>query len=97
MSFVIYFEISVIFNFLAIFSHSLLDQKINNILSVSNDQIVLAAVQSIIQNMLASEDASQQPLHFLQSCGFGGLWRFAQGFQVNRVRICLKLVFKIKY
>lgn len=30
--------------------------------------------------MLASEDASQQPLHFLQSCGFGGLWRFAGPF-----------------
>lgn len=61
-------------------SHSLLDQKVNNVLSVSNDQIVLASVQSIIQNMLASEDASQQPLHFLQSCGFGGLWRFAGPF-----------------
>ncbi|XP_055612149.1 neurofibromin isoform X6 [Uranotaenia lowii] len=60
--------------------HSLLDQKVNNVLSVSNDQIVLASVQSIIQNMLASEDASQQPLHFLQSCGFGGLWRFAGPF-----------------
>ncbi|XP_058454714.1 neurofibromin isoform X6 [Malaya genurostris] len=60
--------------------HSLLDQKVNNVLSVSTDQIVLASVQSIIQNMLASEDASQQPLHFLQSCGFGGLWRFAGPF-----------------
>lgn len=60
--------------------HSLLDQKINNILSVSNDQVVLMAVQSIIQNMLATEDPSQQQLHFLQSCGFGGLWRFAGPF-----------------
>jgi neurofibromin 1 len=67
------------FNFF-FYSHSLLDQKINNVLSSSNDQVVLAAVQSIIQNMLASEDASQQPLHFLQSCGFGGLWRFAGPF-----------------
>lgn len=30
--------------------------------------------------MLASEDPSQQQLHFLQSCGFGGLWRFAGPF-----------------
>lgn len=61
-------------------SHSLLDQKINNILSVSHDQVVLNSVQNIIQNMLASEDSSQQQLHFLQSCGFGGLWRFAGPF-----------------
>ncbi|XP_055375510.1 neurofibromin [Condylostylus longicornis] len=60
--------------------HSLLDQKINNILSISNDHLVLMAVQSIVQNMLASEDPSQQQLHFLQSCGFGGLWRFAGPF-----------------
>ncbi|XP_037955193.1 neurofibromin isoform X2 [Teleopsis dalmanni] len=60
--------------------HSLLDQKINNILSMSHDQVVLNSVQSIIQNMLASEDPSQQQLHFLQSCGFGGLWRFAGPF-----------------
>lgn len=38
------------------------------------------AIQSIIQNMLATEDPSQQQLHFLQSCGFGGLWRFAGPF-----------------
>ena len=65
---------------LKFYSHSLLDQKINNVLGSSNDQVVLAAAQGIIQNMLASEDASQQPLHFLQSCGFGGLWRFAGPF-----------------
>ncbi|GAB0093775.1 neurofibromin [Sergentomyia squamirostris] len=60
--------------------HSLLDQKIMQVLSMSSDQLVLMAVQSIIQNMLATEDASQQQLHFLQSCGFGGLWRFAGPF-----------------
>lgn len=49
-------------------------------LSISNDPVILAAVQSIIQNMLASEDACQQPLLFLQTCGFGGLWRFAGPF-----------------
>lgn len=63
-----------------IYSHTLLDQKINQVLSVSNDLVILAAVQSIIQNMLASEDACQQPLLFLQTCGFGGLWRFAGPF-----------------
>lgn len=47
---------------------------------MSSDQVVLMAVQSIIQNMLATEDPSQQQLHFLQSCGFGGLWRFAGPF-----------------
>lgn len=65
---------------LLLYSHSLLDQKVNNVLNVSNDQMILASVQSIIQNMLASEDAGQQPLHFLQTCGFGGLWRFAGPF-----------------
>lgn len=60
--------------------HSLLDHKINNILLTSTDKVVLAAVQSIIENMLQSEDANQQPLHFLQTCGFGGLWRFAGPF-----------------
>lgn len=48
--------------------------------------MVLAAVQSIIENMLQSEDANQQPLHFLQTCGFGGLWRFAGPFtKVNNI------------
>lgn len=32
------------------------------------------------QNMISSEDASQQQLHYMQSCGFGGLWRFAGPF-----------------
>lgn len=66
--------------------HSLLDHKINNILLTSTDKVVLAAVQSIIENMLQSEDANQQPLHFLQTCGFGGLWRFAGPFtKVNNI------------
>lgn len=47
------------------------------------------AVQSIIQNMLATEDPSQQQLHFLQSCGFGGLWRFAGPFtKVSAANSC---------
>lgn len=56
---------------------------------MSNDQLVLMAVQSIIQNMLATEDPSQQQLHFLQSCGFGGLWRFAGPF----TKVCLCMAF----
>lgn len=73
-------------------SHSLLDQKINNVLSISNDQVVLMSIQSIIQNMLATEDSSTQQLHFLQSCGFGGLWRFAGPFTKSSVCICLALI-----
>lgn len=73
-------------------SHSLLDQKINNILSVSHDQVVLNSVQSIIQNMLASEDPSQQQLHFLQSCGFGGLWRFAGPFTKVNFSLLYELI-----
>jgi hypothetical protein len=39
------------------------------------------SLQAIIENMIACEDdKSQQQLHFLQSCGFGGLWRFAGPF-----------------
>ncbi|XP_073965358.1 neurofibromin 1 isoform X2 [Choristoneura fumiferana] len=60
--------------------HSLLDMKINHVLMHCHDQVILSAVQSIIQNMIASEDASQQQLHYMQSCGFGGLWRFAGPF-----------------
>lgn len=54
--------------------------KINNVLTTCHDQEILSAVRSIIQNMIACEDTSQQQLHYLQSCGFGGLWRFAGPF-----------------
>ncbi|XP_077293081.1 neurofibromin 1 [Arctopsyche grandis] len=60
--------------------HSLLDMKINHVLTFCHDQVILSAVQSVIQNMISSEDASQQQLHYMQSCGFGGLWRFAGPF-----------------
>ena len=60
--------------------HSLLDAKITNVLSLCHDKTILAAVQCIIQNMISCEDTSQQQLHFLQSGGFGGLWRFAGFF-----------------
>lgn len=49
------------------YRHSLLDAKINSVLSLSQDQAILNAVQSIIQNMIACEDSSQQQLSYLQS------------------------------
>ncbi|XP_063221250.1 neurofibromin isoform X2 [Bacillus rossius redtenbacheri] len=73
-------EASVVFPRVFPVIHSLLDAKITSVLSICHDQVILSAVQSIIQNMIASEDASQQQLHYLQSCGFGGLWRFAGPF-----------------
>lgn len=59
--------------------HNLLDAKINSVLSSCHDQAILNAVQTIIQNMVACEDTNQQHhlQHYLQSCGFRGLWRFA--------------------
>ena len=69
--------------------HNLLDAKINSVLSLSHDESILASVQSIIYQMIAcsaGDDASQQQqqLSYLQSCGFGGLWRFAGPFTVSR-------------
>nr|CAH7739336.1 unnamed protein product [Callosobruchus chinensis] len=60
--------------------YNLLDMKINHVLSSCHDPDILSAVRNIIQNMIACEDTSQQQLHYLQSCGFGGLWRFAGPF-----------------
>lgn len=54
--------------------------KINNVLTSCHDQVILGSVRSIVQNMIACEDTSQQQLHYMQSCGFGGLWRFAGPF-----------------
>ncbi len=77
-------EASVVFPRVFPIIHSLLDAKITNVLSLCHDQGILAAVQRIIQNMIALEGAGggeqQQQLHYLQSCGFGGLWRFAGPF-----------------
>ena len=61
-------------------SHTLLDAKITNVLSLCHDQVILSSVQNIIQNMITQEDPSQQQPHYLQSVGFGGLWRFAGPF-----------------
>ncbi|XP_050410069.1 neurofibromin isoform X2 [Patella vulgata] len=75
-------EASVVFPRVFPVIHSLLDAKINNVLSLCHDQAILNAVQSIIQNMIACEDATQS-LSYLQSIGFGGLWRFAGTFTKN--------------
>ncbi|XP_040072137.1 neurofibromin [Ixodes scapularis] len=73
-------EASVVFPKVFPVIHSLLDAKITTVLSQNHDHIILSAVQCIIQNMIACEDSSQQQLHYLQTCGFGGLWRFAGPF-----------------
>ncbi|XP_054010836.1 neurofibromin isoform X2 [Hylaeus anthracinus] len=70
-------EASVVFPKVFPVIHNLLDAKINSVLCSCHDQGILNSVQAIIQNMISSEDTSQQQLHYLQSCGFGGLWRFA--------------------
>lgn len=60
-------EASVVFPKVFPVIHSLLDAKITNVLSLCHDKTILAAVQSIIENMIACEDEkSQQQLHYLQ-------------------------------
>ena len=66
-------EASVVFPKVFPVIHSLLDAKITNVLSLCHDKTILAAVQSIIENMIACEDEkSQQQLHFLQVSDFFG-------------------------
>jgi len=82
-------ESSTVFSKVFPVIHNLLDAKINSVLSLSHDESILASVQSIIYQMIAcsaGDDASQQQqqLSYLQSCGFGGLWRFAGPFTVSR-------------
>ncbi len=60
--------------------HLLLDSKIVSILKSCHNQATLSAVQSIVQNTLASEEAAQQHTTYLQGIGFGGLWRFSGHF-----------------
>ncbi|CAL4074108.1 unnamed protein product [Meganyctiphanes norvegica] len=73
-------EASVVFPKVFPVIHSLLDAKITSVLSLCHDGVILSAVQSIIQNMIACEDHQHQQLHHLQTWGFGGLWRFAGPF-----------------
>uniref|UniRef100_A0A8D9APP4 Neurofibromin n=1 Tax=Cacopsylla melanoneura TaxID=428564 RepID=A0A8D9APP4_9HEMI len=71
--------------------HSLLDAKVNYILAVCHDTDILASIQAIIEHIVKEDSNtcnSQQQLHFLQSCGFGGLWRFAGPFPRNNMSNC---------
>ena len=80
-------EASIIFSKVFPVIHNLLDSKINHIIQLSLDESILDSVQSIIQNMISScelNDSNQQQLSYLQSCGFGGLWRFAQPFATGK-------------
>ncbi len=80
-------EASVVFAKVFPVIHSLLDSKINNILQSSSNESILSSVQSIIQNMISLCDldsTTQQQLSYLQSCGFGGLWRFSQPFVLTK-------------
>ena len=62
-------EASVVFPKVFPIIHSLLDAKINNLLSMCHNKKILASVQAIIQNMVAisfEEEKLQQQLHYLQ-------------------------------
>ena len=81
-------EASIVFSKVFPVIHNLLDSKINHIIQLSMDESILDSVQSIIQNMISScemSDSNQQQLSYLQSCGFGGLWRFAQPFSIGLI------------
>ncbi|XP_053200312.1 neurofibromin-like isoform X2 [Panonychus citri] len=73
-------EASIVFPKVFPVIYSLLDSKITSILNLCHNQVILSAVQTIIENMIANEDTGQQQLHYLQTCGFAGLWRFAGPF-----------------
>ncbi|CAM9129907.1 unnamed protein product, partial [Lampetra fluviatilis] len=61
--------------------HTLLDSKITMLLSVCPDPRLLGPVHSIVQSVVHNEESPphHQP-SYLQSFGFGGLWRFAGPF-----------------
>ncbi|CAG0893417.1 unnamed protein product, partial [Cyprideis torosa] len=75
-------EASVVFPKTFPVIYSLLDAKINSVLQLCHDPVIILAVQCIIQNMVALPDEREnQHMHYLrQNCGFGGLWRFAGNF-----------------
>ncbi|KAF7274462.1 hypothetical protein GWI33_012883 [Rhynchophorus ferrugineus] len=60
--------------------YNLLDQNLKSILSGNHDMETLSAVRTIIQTMITCEGTSQENIHYLQNCGFAGLWRFAGSF-----------------
>lgn len=75
-------EASIVFPKVFPVIYNLIDAKINAIIQLSLDESILNSVHSIINNMISNIelDSTQQQLSYLQSCGFGGLWRFAQPF-----------------
>ncbi|XP_074600003.1 neurofibromin 1 isoform X2 [Brevipalpus obovatus] len=77
-------EASVVFPKVFPVIHSLLDAKITSLLSLCHNQVILSALQNIIQNMISCEDSGQQQHHYLQTCGFAGLWRFAGPFSKSQ-------------
>lgn len=70
--------------FLFLCRYNLLDGKLTNVLQSCHDEVLLNSVHSIIHNMIACEDTSQDHLYYVHTCGFGGLWRFAGPF--NKVK-----------
>lgn len=78
-------EASTVFRQVFPVIHSLLDSKINHVLQYCHDAVILSCVQFIIQNMISVSDLNdsqqqQQQLTYLQSIGYGGLWRFSGVF-----------------
>uniref|UniRef100_A0A5S6QDW1 Ras-GAP domain-containing protein n=1 Tax=Trichuris muris TaxID=70415 RepID=A0A5S6QDW1_TRIMR len=80
-------EASVVFPAVFPVIHSLLDQRITQVLQVSHDAALLRAVLHIIQNMIPNDGSTvaYKKHHFtlLQNYGFGGLWRFAGPFPMK--------------
>ncbi|XP_048119775.1 neurofibromin isoform X1 [Alosa alosa] len=74
-------EASVVFPKVFPVVHTLLDSKINNLLSMCQDPNLLNPVHGIVQSVVYHEESppQYQPL-YLQSFGFNGLWRFAGPF-----------------
>ncbi|XP_031429635.1 neurofibromin isoform X2 [Clupea harengus] len=74
-------EASVVFPKVFPVVHTLLDSKINNLLSMCQDPNLLNPVHGIVQSVVFHEESppQYQPL-YLQSFGFNGLWRFAGPF-----------------
>ncbi|XP_039612599.1 neurofibromin isoform X2 [Polypterus senegalus] len=74
-------EASVVFPKVFPVVHSLMDSKINTLLSLCQDPILLNPVHGIVQSVVYHEESPPQyQPSYLQSFGFNGLWRFAGPF-----------------
>ncbi|XP_076800619.1 neurofibromin-like isoform X2 [Clavelina lepadiformis] len=62
--------------------YSLIDNKINNVLLHCEDTLILSHVQLVVHNALLYKEPDQTHRHrsYLQSIGFGGMWRFTSPF-----------------